>query len=214
MQLKDNRLKFIIIFVLLALIWDTPLIIPLKLLVVFLHELSHAISTWLTGGSVNSFVVSANQSGHVISSGGNRFIILSSGYLGSLFFGLMFYRLSQRNKSLDFSLLSLAVLLVFVTVIFAGTAYTIIFSIVAAVVLFLLYKYAKLWLKQLTVIIFSCASIIYVPLDIWQDTIVNSGALSDARMLAQEFGGTTLLWGGLWFGISLYCIYLSFKVNK
>ena len=212
--MADKRIKLCIILLLLAVFWDSPLILPLKLLVVFLHELSHALATWFSGGSVNSFVVAANQSGHVLSSGGNRFIILSSGYLGSLLFGVLFYRLSQRSKSLDAALLVLAALLSVITVFFAGSLYTAVFSIIVAVLLYLLYKYATLWLKQLVVIVFSCASLIYVPLDIWQDTIINSGALSDARMLAQEFGGATLLWGGLWFSISLYCIYLSFKANK
>lgn len=214
MTLSDKRIKLSVILLLLAVFWDSALILPLKLLVVFLHEVSHALATWLTGGSVNSFVVSANQSGHVLSSGGNRFIILSAGYLGSLLFGLMFYRLSQHNKSLNFALLILAGLLSVIAFMLAGSVYTAVFSIIVVGLLYLLYKYATLWLKQLVVIVFSCASLIYVPLDIWQDTIVNSGALSDANMLAREFGGTTWLWGGLWLGLSLYCIYLSFKVNK
>jgi hypothetical protein len=52
---------------------------------------------------------------------------------------------------------------------------------------------------------------IYVPIDIWQDTIVHSGALSDARMLANEMGGATFMWGGLWFVASLYFIYLTLR---
>ena len=46
----------------------------------------------------------------------------------------------------------------------------------------------------------------YVPLDIWSDTISRSHLRSDARMLAEEFGGFTLMWGGIWMAISLMAI--------
>ena len=32
-------------------LWQTPVVVPLKILIVFLHELSHAIAAWLRGGS-------------------------------------------------------------------------------------------------------------------------------------------------------------------
>lgn len=211
MILKDNRIQIVILLMMLAISWHSLLITPLKLFVVFLHELSHAIATWLTGGRVTSFVVSENQSGHVISVGGVRFIILSAGYLGSLLFGLAFYRLSRRNKSLDFVLFVLIFLLVIIAVFFAGTMYTTLYTLALALTLFCLYRFANLWIKQLSVLIFACASIIYIPIDIWQDTILRSDSLSDARMLAQEFGGVTLMWGGLWLVISGYFIYLTFR---
>jgi hypothetical protein len=49
-------------------------------------------------------------------------------------------------------------------------------------------------------------SMIYVPYDIFSDTIARSNLQSDARMLAQEFGGTTQMWGALWLVISLVVI--------
>jgi hypothetical protein len=42
-----------------------------------------------------------------------------------------------------------------------------------------------------------------VPYDIYDDTIRRSELRSDARMLAEEIGGTTIMWGGLWFIVSL-----------
>jgi hypothetical protein len=47
---------------------------------------------------------------------------------------------------------------------------------------------------------------IYVPFDIFSDTIARSGIRSDAYMLAERFGGATVMWGGLWLVISLAVI--------
>lgn len=49
-------------------------------------------------------------------------------------------------------------------------------------------------------------SMIYVPYDIFSDTIARSNLPSDARMLAEEFGGTPQIWGVLWIGISVIVI--------
>ena len=46
-------------------------------------------------------------------------------------------------------------------------------------------------------------SLLYVPRDIFSDTIQRSHLRSDARMLAEEIGGTTWLWGGIWLLVSL-----------
>lgn len=48
-------------------IWNTLLIYPVKLLVVILHEISHALVTIFTGGSVIAMNVSANLAGGVLS---------------------------------------------------------------------------------------------------------------------------------------------------
>ncbi len=211
MKARNRRILFILVFTVLAFMWQSTLIAPLKILVVFLHELSHALATWLTGGKVVEFVVSAYQSGHVHSMGGSRFIILSAGYLGSLLFGLLFYAASSRRQTTDISLALLALTMLLVAVFFGGTLYTIGFAAVIAAVIMALLKYANTGIKQTVLLVFASASMIYVPLDIWQDTIIHSGSLSDARMLANEIGGATFMWGGLWFLTSLFCIYLTLR---
>ncbi len=214
MTAKNRRILFFIVFALMAVTWQTPLLAPLKILVVFLHELSHALATWATGGSVAEFVVSAYQSGHVTSIGGSRFITLSAGYLGSLLFGLLFYTVSTKAVATDLTLGILAALMLFVSLFFPGSIYTAVFGVSAAVAIIALQKYAKRQVKQLVLLVVATASMIYVPIDIYQDTILHSGALSDARMLAREFGGTTVLWGIIWFAISLYFIYLTLRNNR
>lgn len=214
MTAKYRRILFFIVVALMAATWQTPFLAPLKILVVFLHELCHALATWATGGSVSEFVVSAYQSGHVTSLGGSRFITLSAGYLGSLLFGLLFYTVSTKAVATDFTLGILAALMLFVSLLFPGTVYTLVFGVSAAVAMLVLQRYAKRQVKQVVLLVVATASMIYVPLDIYQDTILHSGAMSDARMLAREFGGATVLWGIVWFVISLYFIYLTLRNNR
>ena len=54
-------------------------------------------------------------------------------------------------------------------------------------------------------------SLLYVPRDIFSDTIERSHLRSDARMLAEEFGGGTWLWGGLWLLLSLAICYVAVR---
>jgi len=65
-------------------------------------------------------------------------------------------------------------------------------------------------LCDLVLRVIGLTSMIYVPFDIFDDTIRRAGLRSDAYMLAEEFGGTTLMWGGLWLVLSfvmiIYCL--------
>ena len=54
-------------------------------------------------------------------------------------------------------------------------------------------------------------SLIYVPYDIFDDTIARSGLRSDAYMLSEHFGGSTVFWGGLWLVLSLIVIALCLR---
>lgn len=183
----------------LYLAWQTSWVLPLKVLVVYFHEFSHALMTWLTGGSVVSFVVAPDQSGHVISLGGNRFLILSAGYLGSILCGALLYRFSHINNLLW---LMVAVML-FVGLFFFGSWFTLLFSVVSALGLGLCRYYLPIIWQATMLQLIGLASLCYVPYDVFQDTIVHASLKSDAAMMAQEFFGFTWFWGGLWTLCSL-----------
>ena len=42
---------------------NTALVKPMKLIAIFIHEMGHASSCWLTGGSVDKIEVYANEGG-------------------------------------------------------------------------------------------------------------------------------------------------------
>ena len=65
--------------------------------------------------------------------------------------------------------------------------------------------------SDLVLRVIGLTSMIYVPFDIFDDTIRRSGARSDAFMLAEEFGGSTMLWGGIWLVLSCMAIALCLR---
>jgi hypothetical protein len=71
--------------------WSSPLLYPLKLLVVMMHESGHAIASLIVGGAVDRITIGADESGACLSrlpEGVLRQIIVySSGYLGSAIAG-------------------------------------------------------------------------------------------------------------------------------
>ncbi|CAI9113554.1 OLC1v1014176C1 [Oldenlandia corymbosa var. corymbosa] len=74
--------------VILAL-WRTVLLMPFKLITVFLHEASHAVACKLTGGHVEGMQIHADEGGATHTRGGVYWFILPAGYLGSSFWGMM-----------------------------------------------------------------------------------------------------------------------------
>ncbi|MCX7632459.1 MAG: M50 family metallopeptidase [Turneriella sp.] len=84
---------------LLVLFWDAPLLKPLKLLVVFLHETSHALAAILTGGEVQSIAIAWDESGSMYARGGGIFFIVAiAGYTGSLIWGYLMLRASLTGR--------------------------------------------------------------------------------------------------------------------
>ncbi|MDA8747930.1 M50 family metallopeptidase, partial [Litoreibacter sp.] len=80
-------------------LWTTSVVLPLKILVVYLHELSHGLAALATGGEIERINVSAQIGGFTMTRGGNRFAILSAGYLGSLLFGVCMLVLALRSAA-------------------------------------------------------------------------------------------------------------------
>ncbi len=91
-------LGFALFFAALWYFWYTPVVYPLKIFVVLLHELSHAVALWVTGGTVESISLDPRQGGVTLGRGGIAFITLSAGYLGSLAFGALLVLGAQSAK--------------------------------------------------------------------------------------------------------------------
>jgi hypothetical protein len=69
------------------LLWDTPVVYPVRILATFLHEISHGLAAVLTGGRIDRITVETDGSGVCWTAGGWRFAILPAGYLGSMVWG-------------------------------------------------------------------------------------------------------------------------------
>ena len=209
----DQRFYLPLIIVAVIVMWDYPILYPLKLLVVFFHESSHALMTIATGGSVREMVVTSNQGGHVSAVGGSRLLSLNAGYLGSLAWGATIYlgALKTRWDRVISGVLGLALLVI--TLLFVRNLFGLVFGLLSGGAIMMLGRYGSEGLNDLLLRVVGITSMIYVPLDIYSDTISRSYLRSDARMLAEELGGATVLWGGLWIAVSLVVLYLVVKVK-
>jgi hypothetical protein len=188
------------------LLWPTQGVVPLKILVVFFHEASHAIATIATGGEVVSLSVSADQGGLVLSRGGSRFWTLTAGYLGSLLIGVALLMAATRSRADRKIMAACGVMMLVIAGLYVRDIFALLFIIGTGIAMLLSARFLGHNANDLMLRVIGLTSMIYVPYDIFSDTIARSNLQSDARMLAQEFGGTTQMWGALWLVISLVVI--------
>lgn len=188
-----------------AVVWNTPVVFPLKILVVFFHELSHAIAAMLSGGRVIEIQVQWSEGGHCVTSGGNAFLILTAGYLGSLVWGGVLLTLAGRTRMDKVLTALLGVLLLLVTawlvrpLLHFGFA----FGIVAGLTFLVGGILFPHQVNDVLLKLVGLTSCLYAVLDIKSDILSRPQLHSDARMLAELTHVPTLVWGTLWFVISL-----------
>jgi len=201
-----NHWQLLAITAVVFALWSTPVVLPLKLLVVFFHELSHGLAAILTGGAIVSLEVSFQQGGLAITRGGSRFITLTAGYLGSLLIGVGLLLAALRSQADKPILAAVGGVMLLVLVLYVRDLPTALICGGTGAVLLLAAWLLNHATCDLILRVIGLSSLIYVPYDIFDDTIRRAHLRSDARMLAEEFGGTTILWGGLWLVIALVVI--------
>lgn len=81
----------------IAVLWNTVLLKPMKLVAVFVHEMSHAIACWMTGGTVKEINVNTDEGGVTKYEGGCRLCIIPAGYCGCAFWGGFFVAMSGNR---------------------------------------------------------------------------------------------------------------------
>jgi hypothetical protein len=201
---------------LIVLLWHHALVYPLKLLVVFFHEASHALVTVATGGTVRSMAIDPQQGGQVIAVGGSRFLSLSAGYLGSLAWGMLIYLLATGTRRQQTIMVVLGLTVAGITVAYVRNLFGLVFGCLAGCGMLAAGWWVRPAVNGFLLRLIGLTSMLYAPLDIYSDTIARSQLRSDARMLAEEFGGATVVWGGLWMVISLlavvYCLRRSLRM--
>jgi len=195
--------QLIALTVIVFVLWGTPAVVPLKLLVVFFHELSHGLAAILTGGSVEQIAVDLRQGGLTLTRGGSRFLILTAGYLGSLVIGAGLLLIALRTRVDRAAVSGLGVVMLIVVVFYVRDFVTILICASTGAALLAAGRFLSRPVCDLILRVIGLSSLIYVPYDIFDDTLRRSFLQSDARMLAEEIGGTTMLWGGVWLVISL-----------
>lgn len=202
------------LMVFIAIAWDTWAVYPLKILVVFFHELSHALMAYATGGSVLEIRLVAAEGGYCVTQGGWPMLILTAGYLGSLVWGSAILLCSTKTRGAKavtgmLGALTLGVGLFFVRP-FLGFGFA--FSLVAGAAMLAAGTYLPPSINGVLLRIIGLTSCLYVVLDIKSDTIDRSELRSDARMLAELTGVPTVVWGVVWILVALAFIYAVIRL--
>jgi hypothetical protein len=211
-----RRLQFLAAFaayfVALWFLWNTPVVYPLKVFVVMLHEISHGIMAVATGGSIQRIELTWDQGGACLCPGGNAFLTLSAGYLGSLGWGILLLLLASGPvRRYRLLLLGLGALLAAFTVLYVRTWFGILFGTLAAVALIGAARGLAPAVNRVVLTVLGMTSCLYAILDIKSDIIDRPGLRSDAHMLYELTGVHTLVWGGFWILLALVASGLLFR---
>lgn len=190
----------------ISALWQTPVLAPLKILIVLLHELSHGAAALLTGGSVEQISVSPRQGGFALTRGGIRFFVITAGYVGSLLIGVALLWAALRSRLDRAVMMGLGGVLLAVAALYTRDAFALAFTAGTGAVMLAVGYFLSHQINDLALRVIGLTSMIYVPYDIFDDTIRRSGLRSDARILAEEIGGATLIWGVIWLVIALAVI--------
>ena len=204
--------------VVIFFLWDFKILLPLKLVVVALHEFGHASAAWLTCGSVESIEVHGNEGGVTKTRGGSRFFILSAGYLGSAFWGMILVIASSDYYGVQVvaGLLGIALLIS----LFLARNGTLI-----ALTIFFLLLLAGFWActilttfngLRFLVLLIGVMSGFFSIYDCYSDLLARRVNESDATMLANYTHTSSRCWGFIWAVLSIAFmglgIYLSLVV--
>ena len=208
MSVERRRLLFLAgfaaYFAALWLLWPTLVVYPLKIFVVFLHELSHALAGVLTGGTVERITLDPNQGGATYIRGGSRFLTLSAGYLGSLVWGLgLLLAANARPARARFVLRALAITVLFATLYLVRSWFGVAFGLLFGLVLLVASTRLTAGGTARLLTVLGLTSALYALLDIRADVFARPHLPSDAFMLSQLTGVPTVVWGVVWSVIAL-----------
>lgn len=187
-----------------VVLWNTALLYPLRILVVFFHELSHGLAAVATGGSIVRMSLVMEEGGLCVTMGGSRFLITSAGYLGSLVCGGTILVLAARTKHDRHVLGSLGGLMVLVALFYVRPVLSFGFGycLVSSAAMIAIAVYLSPAVSDYLLKVIGLTSCLYAIFDIKSDVLDRPECRSDAWHLAQYTGLPTWFWGILWIAIA------------
>jgi hypothetical protein len=192
--------------------WDSALVYPLRIFVVFLHEISHGIAAALTGGRIVAIGLTFDEGGVCITDGGSRFLILNAGYLGSLFWGALFLVLSARTRASREITGFVGAFVLVVTLLYVRSWFGFAYGLLAgAALVWAAVKLPRDVVDDLlqTIGVVSC---LYAVWDVGSDVVSRDVPGSDASALGLLTGIPGVLWGIAWIALSLVVVSLALRL--
>lgn len=177
---------------------------PVRLLMVLLHEVSHGLASLATGGAIEEIVVTPDEGGWCVCPGGNAFVTLSAGYLGSLAWGAGMLAAAPAGGRTSRLVLggSGIVLLAFAVLHVGGATALFVAGSSGAVLLAAAVRLGRRG-RAAVLAFLGLTSCLYAVLDVKSDVLERPGAASDAAALADLTGIPGPVWGVAWIAVSV-----------
>jgi hypothetical protein len=183
-------------------LWDTFLVYPFRIFVVFLHEISHGLAALLTGGSIESIGLSFDEGGVCRTRGGSPFLILNAGYLGSLLWGALFLVLGGRRARARSVVAAIGVFTIVVTLLYVRTLFGFGYGLVAGLAFVGVASRLRPAASEVVLAAVGATSALYAVWDVATDVLLRHSGESDAAALAQLTGVPAGVWGVMWIAAS------------
>lgn len=197
----ETSILLVLVFLILYL-WNSWAVYPLKMLVVFFHELSHAGMAVATGGEILQINLNPEQGGMTTTQGGIPEAIVMAGYLGSLICGGTLMVLAARTRLSRLLMMMLGALILITGSVFVrpvmGFGFN--YCMAAGFGCLLAAMYWNAWANGMLLKVIGLTSCLYVIPDIQQDS---AGMTSDAEQMAQLTSIPRLVWVGLWLFLAV-----------
>ncbi|KAL8150588.1 hypothetical protein V2J09_020396 [Rumex salicifolius] len=183
-------------------LWRTKLLMPFKLVTVFLHEASHAVACKLTCGHVEGIQVHADEGG----------MTQTRGDLGSSFWGMVLILASTNLIAARIAAGCFALALI--VVLFVAKNWTLrglcIGLLVFIAVIWILQETTKYGILRYFIMFVGVMNSLFSVYDIYGDLISQREHSSDAEKFAEECGLCSGVgWGIIWGMISLLFLCTS-----
>lgn len=201
----ETGVLLVIVAVVYAL-WSTPVVYPLKMLVVFFHELSHGLMAVFTGGDIIRIELDHRQGGLCVTRGGVRFLVTSAGYLGSMLWGGVILVAAARTRFDRHIMFGLGLLLLLTGALwvrpFISFAFFFVLAMGAAMVA--AGRYLDMRVNDLLLKLVGLTSCLYAIADIKSDALDRDIPSSDASKIA-EYVPLLSGWmvGAVWIALSV-----------
>lgn len=189
---NDEQTLFIVLYIAFAAITFalgySLILKPMRLITVFLHEMSHAIACWITGGDVMQLQVYENEGGVTRYIGGTRCLIIPAGYIGASFLGMIFVILSggRTTATVAASLFTFSLLLALCyspnkTMVYLCLSYAV---LTLSFIIVEWYYYTPI--LQFVILFYGVFTSMFAVADIYDDTVQRSVQGSDAYACSTE----------------------------
>ena len=191
--------------------WNSFFIYPIKLFVVLTHEISHGLMAIISGGKLDSIFIGDNLSGETRTIGGNKFLIASAGYFGSLIFGAFFFISGYKEKFMRIFSVTLSVIFILFAANYLKGNFGKMTAFFFAVFFGIIPFYIPLIFNSYLYKILGLISMIYVLIDIKEDLFSTTYRPSDAEFIAQITDISAIIWGIIWMTISALVMFFVVK---